>query len=78
MTTQQMEMKPASLVLRCGTKVTLMGLTGAPELSGQTGVVLGWDSEAGRYVVRMNSQRAGVGKHKKEKVRPENCIAVTQ
>ena len=43
-----------------------MGMAGAPELNGQTGVVLGWDSEAGRYVVRMNSQHAG--KHKK--VRP--------
>ena len=69
-----LEMKPASLVLCCGTNVTLTGLTGAPELNGQTGVVLGWDSEAGRYVVRMDSPR--IGKHKK--VRPENCIAVTQ
>ncbi len=44
-------------------------------MGGRGQPVLGWDSEAGRYVVRMDSQRAGVGKHKKEKVRDQRIVS---
>ena len=35
-------------------------------MGGRGQLVLGWDSEAGRYVVRMNSQRACRGRETQE------------
>ena len=69
---KQVDMKPAEIVLRSGTALSLMGLTGAPELNGQAGMIIGFDKKAGRYIVRM----ARGGKNKK--VKPESCIAVAE
>jgi hypothetical protein len=35
-----------------GTKVTVFGLLTKPDLNGETGEVLSWDAEVGRYAVQ--------------------------
>ena len=47
------------------------GLTGAPELNGQRGIVEGWLEEKGRYAVRLEDKR----RTKAANLRPENCRA---
>ena len=47
------------------------GLTGAPELNGQRGIVEGWLEEKGRYAVRLEDKR----RKKAANLRPENCRA---
>eukprot|EP01045_Picozoa_sp_COSAG04_P016595 COSAG04_NODE_1397_length_6930_cov_2.619236_8_plen_439_part_01 len=48
---EQINLKPANLVLAEGSAVVATGLTGAPELNGQRGIVEGWLEEKGRYAV---------------------------
>ena len=63
--------KPANLVLAEGSAVVATGLTGAPELNGQRGVVEGWLEEKGRYAVRLEDKR----RTKAANLKPENCRA---
>ena len=62
-------LKPANLVLAEGSAVVATGLTGAPELNGQRGIVEGWLEEKGRYAVRLEDKR----RTKAANLRPENC-----
>ena len=64
-------LKPANLVLAEGSAVVATGLTGAPELNGQRGIVEGWLEEKGRYAVRLEDKR----RTKAASLRPENCRA---
>ena len=68
---EQVNLKPANLVLAEGSAVVATGLTGAPELNGQRGIVEGWLEEKGRYVVRLEDKR----RTKAANLRPENCRA---
>ena len=54
-----------------GSAVVVTGLTGAPELNGQKGIVEGWLEEKGRYEVRLEDKR----RKKLANLRPENCRA---
>ena len=47
------------------------GLTGAPELNGQRGIVEGWLEEKGRYAVRLEDKK----RKKLANPKPENCRA---
>ena len=47
------------------------GLTGAPELNGQKGVVEGWLEEKGRYAVRLEDK----ARKRAVNLKPENCRA---
>lgn len=51
------DLKPTNLVLDRGVAVVAKGLTGAPELNGCVGSVLGWDDEKGRYSVRFEGRQ---------------------
>ena len=68
---ERVNLKPANLVLAEGSAVVATGLTGAPELNGQRGIVEGWLEEKGRYAVRLEDKR----RTKAANLRPENCIA---
>ena len=68
---KQINLKPANLVLAEGSAVVATGLTGAPELNGQRGIVEGWLEEKGRYAVRLEDKR----RTKAANLRPENCRA---
>ena len=68
---ESINLKPANLVLAEGSAVVATGLTGAPELNGQRGVVEGWLEEKGRYAVRLEDKR----RKKAANLRPENCRA---
>ena len=68
---EQINLKPANLVLAEGSAVVATGLTGAPELNGQRGIVEGWLEEKGRYAVRLEDKR----RKKAANLRPENCRA---
>ncbi len=68
---EQINLKPANLVLAEGSAVVATGLTGAPELNGQRGIVEGWLEEKGRYAVRLEDKR----RTKAANLRPENCHA---
>ena len=52
-----------------GTVVVAMGLTGAPELNGRKGFVLGWDEAKQRYTVQLG------GRTKLVALKPDNCLA---
>jgi hypothetical protein len=47
---QALELKHAPLV---GKQVLVHGLVAKPELNNRTGTAAGWDSERGRYAVRL-------------------------
>ena len=47
------------------------GLTGAPELNGQKGIVQSWIEEKGRYAVRLEDKR----RKKAANLKPDNCRA---
>ena len=47
---KRFNLKPGNLLLDPGTVAVAMGLTGAPELNGRKGFVLGWDEAKQRYV----------------------------
>ena len=64
-------LKPANLVLAEGSAVVATGLTGAPELNGQWGIVEGWLEEKGRYAVRLEDK----ARKRPANLRPENCRA---
>ena len=66
---KQINLKPDNLVLAQGSAVIATGLTGAPELNGQRGVVEGWLEEKGRYAVRLEDKR----RKKAANLKPENC-----
>ena len=68
---EKINLKPANLVLAEGSAVVATGLTGAPELNGQRGIVEGWLEEKGRYAVRLEDKR----RKKAANLRPENCRA---
>ena len=68
---KKINLKPANLVLAEGSAVVATGLTGAPELNGQRGIVEGWLEEKGRYAVRLEDKR----RKKAANLRPENCRA---
>ena len=68
---EKINLKPANLVLAEGSAVVAAGLTGAPELNAQRGVVEGWLEEKGRYAVRLEDKR----RKKAANLRPENCLA---
>ncbi len=68
---EKINLKPANLVLAEGSAVVATGLTGAPELNGQRGIVEGWLEEKGRYAVRLEDKR----RTKAANLRPENCRA---
>ena len=68
---EKINLKPANLVLAEGSAVVATGLTGAPELNGQRGIVEGWLEEKGRYAVRLEDKR----RKKLANLRPENCRA---
>ena len=70
-TPEQINLKPVNLVLAEGTTVIVTGLTGAPELNGQKGVVEGWVEERGRHTVRLEDKR----RKKTVNIKPENCRA---
>ena len=66
---EKIELEPASLVLADGSAVVATGLTGAPELNGQRGIVEGWLEEKGWYAVRLEDKR----RKRAANLRPENC-----
>ena len=68
---EQVNLKPANLVLAEGSAVVATGLTGAPELNGQRGIVEGWLEEKGRYAVRLEDK----ARKKAANLKPENCRA---
>ena len=68
---KMINLKPANLVLAEGSAVVATGLTGAPELNGQRGIVEGWLEEKGRYAVRLEAK----WQKKAANLRPENCRA---
>ena len=68
---ERINLKPANLVLAEGSAVVATGLTGAPELNGQRGIVEGWLEEKGRYAVRLEDKK----RKKLANLRPENCRA---
>ena len=68
---EKINLKPANLVLAEGSAVVATGLTGAPELNGQKGIVEGWLEEKARYAVRLEDKR----RKRPANLRPENCRA---
>eukprot|EP01045_Picozoa_sp_COSAG04_P001771 COSAG04_NODE_61_length_30104_cov_10.610932_6_plen_474_part_00 len=68
---EKINLKPTNLVLAEGSAVVATGLTGAPELNGQRGIVEGWLEGRGRYAVRLEDKR----RKKAANLRPENCRA---
>ena len=68
---EKINLKPANLVLAEGSAVVATGLTGAPELNGQKGVVEGWLEEKRRYAVRLED----TARKKAANIKPENCRA---
>ena len=53
---KRFNLKPGNLLLAPGTVVVAMGLTGAPELNGRKGFVLGWDEAKQRYTVQLGGR----------------------
>ena len=68
---EKINLKPANLVLAEGSAVVATGLTGAPELNGQRGIVEGWLEEKGRYAVRLEDK----ARKKLANLKAENCGA---
>eukprot|EP01045_Picozoa_sp_COSAG04_P018251 COSAG04_NODE_1675_length_5968_cov_2.264270_3_plen_468_part_00 len=68
---EKINLKPANLLLADGSDVVATGLTGAPELNGQKGIVEGWIEEKGRYAVRLEDKR----RKKAANLKPDNCRA---
>ena len=66
---KRFNLKPGNLLLAPGTVVVAMGLTGAPELNGRKGFVLGWDEAKQRYTVQLG------GRTKLVALKPDNCLA---
>jgi hypothetical protein len=64
-----LNVKPENVVFSIGTAVTLVDLTGAPELNGLSGGVEGFDKTKGRYEVRIE------GKDRLVRARQVNCQA---
>ena len=59
------------VICGAGEGMGLTGLTEAPELNGQKGVVEGWVEERGRHTVRLEDKR----RKKTVNIKPENCRA---
>jgi len=60
-----------SMKFRPGMKVTISGLSKAPELNGKSGTIQRFDAAAGRYVVKVD------GSGSEKSLRPDNLTAMT-
>jgi tetratricopeptide (TPR) repeat protein len=63
----QMMIKPANVILRDGTAVTIVGLTQAPDWNGRRVLVGSYDEESGRYRMLLKERKKPLA------VRTENC-----
>lgn len=59
--TETLAMKPENLTFDSGVKVSVFGLTKAPELNGQEGVLKSFDEKVGRYSVSVEGRKKPLG-----------------